>query len=380
MKTQRVRALVDRLVARDGCYRPLELLKLCFRLDVRDEQRWLRGEVSCLEDVLAGDPERSAELLRQAAEWARQLELAGERDGAIAPRASRAFRNSLADQAAKTSWRRHSVTPQQDLFFDNSQATARNRLQKALLAGDRSASEKHLAEMVRARPDSQVQADAEHLVGALAWLEQDIDHPEVLFAAIDEDLSHRARRLLGSADAERFLKPLWSRLAEAVQATDFGPKLEHLHPAALHERAGDWQAVIRAVQDCHDHESRPALLVRLARAAFRCSERETGWKALARLCWHDGDAAESFLETTDEDELVQRVEQFWDLDPALPIALFPAWLVSLSFALPELEDDGSRGATALAAVRAVRAGPDQPEVRQRLAELEPDLMQYWLRR
>lgn len=378
MKRDWVRALVDHLVARDGCYRPLELLKLSRRLDSRDEQCWLRGEVGFLEDLLYGNPARAAQMLRMAAEWARRLELADEPDTAIGDGARRLFRNSVDEHNARTAWQRRQVSEQADLFFDNSQATARNRLQRALVEGDRVRAEQHLAEMARMQPEGELLADAEHLVGALSWLEGQVTDPQPRVMTVDQELTPRARRLLGGEQADRYLSLLWRHLATCLDRTHFDPAAEPTHASALLERAGDWPGVIDSILSVSDYQDHAELLARLARAGFAADRRDRGWQAVARLCWHHRRAAESFLEKTTDKEVQRRIEQFWDLEPALPIELFPAWLASMAFALPKLAGDGSRGARALAQVLAVRMHPADPQARQELAGEEPELMAHWL--
>ncbi len=378
MKRSRVRALVDHLVARDGGYRPLELLKLVRRLDSRDEQSWLRGEIRFLEDRFYGDPLKVAGSLLQAAEWAHRLELAEEADTAISDRAGRIFRNGVDDRMARTVWQRRQVSQQADLFFDNSQATARNQLQRALLAGDRLRAEQHLAEMARNQPDSEILADAEHLVGALGWLQGTPEDLDALVRALDEDLAPRARRLLGGEETGRYLSPFWMHLAAQLDPAQFDPACSRSHPSALYERAGDWAAVMASVQAVHDHHRHADLLARLARAGLAGGRRDLGWQALSRLCWHHPEVAESFLEATRDEEIQRRIEQYWDLEPPLPVELFPAWLATLAFALPELPGDDSRGSQALSRVQSARTRPDDPDARQWLARHEPELMRRWL--
>ncbi len=378
MTKMQVRALVERLVARDGGYRPLELLKLIRRLDSRDEQCWLRGEIRVLEDRFYGDPSKVARLLRQAAQWASRLELADEMDAAISGQAGRVFRNGVDDRMARTAWQRRQVSQQADLFFDNSHATVRGQLQRALAGGDRLHSEQHLADLARNQPDSDILADAEHLVGALAWLQDTPDDVDGAVQAVEENLAPRARRLLGSEEADRYLARFWTHLAAQFDPADYDPARRRCHPSALYERAGNREAAIAAVQAVPAYERHADLLACLARSGLAGGRRDLGWEALASLCWHHPEAAESFLEVTRDEEIQRRIEQFWDLEPPLPTELFPAWLATVAYALPELPDDGSRGSLALAGVQAAKARPDDSSAREWLARQEPELMKRWL--
>ncbi|QOC21386.1 hypothetical protein IC757_09995 [Wenzhouxiangella sp. AB-CW3] len=372
MNAEIVRALVDQLVARDGVYRPLELLKLVRRLDARDEQCWRRGEIGLLENSLYGDPQCSAELLRVAAEWARRLELVGERDDSGEGEGRRIFRRGTDDELARTHWCRSRTSQQGDLFMDNARGTARNRLQRALIAGDRERAERHLAEMAREHAGDQALTDAEHLVGALLWLDQPGD-TEARTRAMEEELVPRARRLLGSADANGYLARLWRGLAGQVDAE----KLPGM-ASALYERAGDWDRVLAILDGKPEALNDADLLARTARAGLAGNRRETAWKALAALCWQAPEAAEAFFEHSRDAEVQRRIEAFWDLEPPLTIELFPAWLLTQSFALPPLHEDDSRGSQALALVRGIKSRPGAQAPRKRLAEHEPGLMRHWL--
>jgi hypothetical protein len=377
MKRDRVRALVDRLVSRDGAYRPLELLKLTGRLESRDEQRWVRGEVAFLEERFYGHPGRVAEMLRTAAEWARRLELADEVDTVIPAQAARIFRNAVDDRLARTAWQRRQVSQQADLFFDNGHANARHQLQRALLDGDRARSEQHLAELARSQPHSEILADAEHLVGALAWLEAAPQDIVTLARSVESALAPRARRLLGGEDAERYLARFWVHLAGHSDPTCYDPARHSAHPAALLERAGRLSEAIAAVLAVSDHRQHPELLACLARSGLAGGRRDLGWQAIVRMCWHHPSEAERFFEMCRDEEVQRRIERFWDLEPPLPAELFPAWLATVSFALPELHADDSRGSKALSSVMAARSRPGHRKAREWLAAHEPQLLHHW---
>lgn len=378
MNAQHIEMLVDRLVARDGCYRPVELLKRLHRLEPGDERRWLRDEIDVLEDVFYGHPECCLELLRTAEEWARKLELEC-RDEPAAGR--RVFRVAGADAIFHRSWSRRASDSQQDLFFDGGQTASRKALERALLQADAAGAERELAEMARAGADESVQADAEHLVGALARLQQPIDDVDELIDEIRGDLGQRARRFLGRDDGERYLAHFRRCLAESAAAACFDAERPDRHRSAFLEQLADWPAVIESVEAVADYRQHAPLLTRLLRSCLAAGERQHGLAALTLLCWHHPDAAEQWLETTADPDMAGRVARFWDLEPLLPIGQFPAWLASNGAPVPAPEEgDDSDHAELLRRAQKLRAFPDEPDHRQWLHQHYPELLGHWLGR
>ncbi len=380
MKADKVHDLVDQLLARDHCYRPVELLKLCHRLSSESQRQWERGDLAFLEDSLAGDPGHSVELLRVAAEWTRKLGLDAEVEERRADQHP-VFRNANADRLARTIWRR-TATPQADLFFDNSFAVARTRLSRSLLAGDVDAAEKHLAEMAQAEPGNTIQGDAEQLVGALGWLNQPSPEPDALLSVIDNDLAPRAYRFFSRRDGEQFLGQFWRYIVGSMDETRFDPGQPHLHASALYERLGDWQAAassIMATPDWHEHA---ILAGRLATAGLKHGQRSHGLSALCQLCWLHSEAANTWLDGSDDDELTRRVERFWDLDPELDIALFPAWLAAIGYLMPGDDPLGrpdKLAAEALSRMKALRQDPENLALREWFQRHQPTLFRHWLK-
>ncbi len=379
MRTERVHALVDRLLARDGCYRPLELLKLTQRLAPEDLDRWQRGELAQLDEALAGCPERVVALLNTAEAWARRIGLAADHATAAGATRRRGFANPTRERLFQTRWQRAESSAQGDLFLDNRYAVARGRLNRALVAADATEAELALAEMAAADPGSDVQADAEHLVAALAWLEQPVADPAERLHRLDQDLAPRARRLLGAGDGEGFLTRFWEQLAADLDPSQFDPSRPGLHPAALHARLGNWQAAIEAIRAVPGHLDQPALLEALATTAEAAGDRDSLLEAVCQLCWRHPAAAEQWLNASRDPELARRYERFSDQDPLLPLEWFPAWLVVVAYPLPELPGEGP-GPELVSLIRTLRRQPEQLTARGRLAQLAPALFQIWVQR
>jgi len=376
----RIQGAVDRLIARDGCYRPEALLRLTLRLVPESREAGSADGSGFLEDALYGDPDRVVDMLRLAAAWAEQLGLRAEVEepGGKDPRW---FRNPVSDRLVRTVWQRAAAQPQADLFFDNRFAVARGNLARALVEARADQAEECLAEMARAGGDPQAQADAEHLVGALAWLDEPVTDAALSRSTVERELAPRAQRFLGRREAAVFLGRLWRWLVEAQDPSDFDPARPDDHPSYLLARLDDHAGVIDAVHAVGDHLDHPTLVERLVDAGLNGERRDTGLAALCQLCWRHPERAEAWLDACRDDELVRRVERFWDLEPPLAIGLFPAWLVSASYPLPDLAaeaippgDDGE----AMLRFRALRRQPGDRDHRQWLQQHCPDLLRHWL--
>jgi len=382
MKASRIQALVDDLLARDQCYRPIELLVASKRLDPAGRQRWEAGEVAFLEDLLAGNPARSSDMLRQAAQWARKLGLDGQVEASSGSQ-GRLFRNPNDDHLARTVFHRRQVSPQADLFLDSGFAAARGRLARSLMEGDRAGAETHLAEMARAEPTNALQADAEQLTGALSWLEGSPGDAKAWYQRLSEDLQPRARRFLGPNQAGPYLDRFRSHLAAHLDGSVFDPDHPALHPASLAAESGDWGTVLEAVRAVDRAFEYAHLMELSATAGLKSDQREIGLNALCQLCWRHPRAAETWLERSDDAEIAERITRFWDLDELLAIELFPAWLISIGFPLPEVDSEtvpDMPEAQALAMARHLRRQPGDAETRRWFKENVSDLFEVWLRR
>ncbi len=382
MKASRIQALVDQLLARDQCYRPVELLVASKRLDAESRQRWESGEVAFLEDLLAGNPARSLEMLRLADEWARKLELDGQVETPSAGR-GRLFRNPNDDRLACTVWHRRQASPQTDLFLDSGFAAARGRLARSLVEGDMAGAEVHLGEMARAEPGNALQADAEQLAGALAWLDRPVEEPLAWYKRVAEDLGPRARRFLGPNQVGQYLDRFRVHLAAHLDAEAFDPQHPQLHPASLAAESGGWAEVLQALQAVERAFEHARLMELAAIAGLKTNQREAGISALCQLCWRHPRTAETWLEQTDDAEIAARITRFWDLEDPLDIELFPAWLITIGFPVPDIDPNqipDMPQAQALTHTRHLRHHPTDHAARKWLQQNTPTLFKAWLAR
>lgn len=380
MNDAQLHSLLEDLLAREQALRPLSLLKAVHRLGAEDERRFLAGEIPLLEKHLYGSAERMAELLQGAQAWARQRGLQSRADDHV--RAGRVFHRGAAEQLARRVWERPPSQPQGDLFLDNGAAQARAGLVRSLLAADRDAAERSLAELARAEPGHPDQGDAEHLVGALDWLGQP---PPGLAEQLKAELLPRAERLLGRAQADDFARAFRRALAEQPSARSFDPARPDRHRSAWLFELNDWDATVESCQqalaDAPAALDSAPLLARLATARLKAGERETAWLAVCQLCWRHPEAAERWLEGTDDVEIARRIARFWDLDPLLPTELFPAWLALEGHAPappPREQRPISAAAQALIHVRALRHDPESLAEREWLQAEQPALFRLWL--
>ncbi|MGY6631142.1 MAG: hypothetical protein ACXIUL_09070 [Wenzhouxiangella sp.] len=374
-------AMLEDLLAREQAYRPLSLLTGLHRLSMEDERRFRAGQIPLLESHLYGSPTRIAAVLGRAAAWARSRGLKAEAEPAPAGGA-RVFRNPHQEREARISWTRGPSNPQGDLFLDNGFAQARRSLVEALVRADPEAAEGALGVMARAEPGHADQVDAEHLVGALDWLN---DPRPGLAERLRSELLPRAQRLLGREQADAFAKGFRRALAAQPAAQVFDPAQADQHRSAWLFELEDWPATVEACQAAINADpaalDSPELLGRLASAALKDGQRETALLAVCQLCWRHPEAAERWLEATDDVEIARRIARFWDLDPLLPTELFPAWLALEGHApAPPSTDQqpATSAATALLHVRALRHDPESLAEREWLQAEQPALFRLWL--
>ena len=73
-----VQGLVDQQLLEQGAFSPVEFLLATGRLLYSDYERWRRGEVGNLEEVLLGNPDRIRAQVGQAVEYGRGIGLVAE--------------------------------------------------------------------------------------------------------------------------------------------------------------------------------------------------------------------------------------------------------------------------------------------------------------
>lgn len=377
---------VEALVARNGRYRPIDLLTALRRLRPEALETWRAGD-AVLEDLIAGDPERWVELLRDAAAAARKLGLEGElrvpADGR--GRALVASRSPGRQQLVCTEYRRVEQGPQMDLFFDNPGVVARNRLIEALLDGNVALAAERLAELNPSDTDHASQTAAEVLVDALGWRPEDTSTAGAI-EFIEQQLEPAARELLDRR-SDSYLRRYWRELADAARGRSFDREHPEQHSAMLYLRAGDPAGAAETVHAESGFWRHSALLKTLFDAGVALGDRTLLLEAIIELCWRDEAAALACLNRCADPDIGRALDRFSEAEPELPWSLFPAWL-ALFLPVPECifdaEDyaaDTDPGAfSALMAAAALRNHPDDVDKRRELRAVAPELFGFWLKR
>ncbi len=380
---------VEQLIARHGCYRPVDLLVALRQLSADALAAWRAGrggEHGVLEDAIAGDPERWMACLRAAADWAERRGLEPALVVPVNPdrRALSAARGPARQQLLCTEYRRVEQGPQLDLFFDNPGLIARNRLVEALLSGDDAQAAERLAEIDTAAIDQALQTAAELLVDALAWSPgRDLD---AAMAFVEQQLVPAAQQFL-ERRAGQFLRPYWRALARMAEGLQFDPTRPERHASALHLRAGNPAGTVETIRAEPEYWGEPGLLVRIFDAGTMLGDRNAMLEAIIELCWtHERQALEC-LNRCPDPAVGLALEQFGEAPGELPWALFPAWLALLmplpepaSLRHPGPRDDDATPRRAFTAAIALRRQPADIDARRALYMLAPELFRHWLTR
>ena len=372
-------AEVDRLLARDGCYRPLELLVRVHRLPASDRRAWQRGEIGYLEDALIGNPRRVLALLEAAADRARGLGLRCEPE----PAGQGRYRHDATERLVGVAWQRAGGQPQGDLFMDSGAGSARRALEQALINGEAGNAEAALGELAGIEPGSDMQVDAEHLVDALAWLTAAPEDAATMLETLDRDIAPRAHRVLGARRAGEFMARFWQHLADHQDPAVFDPERAECHPAALAARRGEHETVIAAVEAVPDHWRHAALNQHHASAALALGRRQEGLQSVCQLCWRHPGQAVQWLERHCTDPVLEgHIERFWDLDEAFEIELFPAWLAAQGHPVAPAEParhPETVPAKAFTHLQSLRQDPNDVAAREWLKEEVAGFFEYWMK-
>jgi hypothetical protein len=285
-----LQAQVDAQLLEQGAFAPLEMLIESGRLGGDDYERWRRGEIDFLDDVLMGDKNRIKEQIDAASGYARRIGLIEQPQefhawGATAREGHAALRIS-----ADPNWHRLMASryvrltdaPQMDLFFDNPVVALTNGLVAALCA--RSADAARLLDRLYAQaPNHPDLADFDKLLSTLTHFTRPIDDPRRELEFLRE-VTPVAKRLLGF-QARDILNPLWRRLADALVDLPFAPQEPELHRSFALTQAQDWTNAGASIAAEPGWWLHTALCLRLATSAFHSHDRTLALTAWFHLCW-----------------------------------------------------------------------------------------------
>lgn len=397
-----LQAQVNAQLLEQGAFAPIELLFSSGRLAYGDYERWLRGEIDSLDDVLMGNPEKIRAELEDAAAFASSVGLAAEtREFHLSPSSSsphpdgRRLRISADKRLAEliaSSYRPVQKVPQMDLFVHNPVVVLTNDLVSALCARNAREAQRQLDRLYAEEPNHADLASYDRLVDASRHLNRAIEDPrgELEFLVQTAPL---AERLLGNR-ARDLLTPLWQQLADALAGQRFDPAVPALHRSFALSQARNWLALAECVLGEPGWWKHAPMCLHLAHSGFSRQHRVhnlTGW---FQLCWHSPDRASEALDRPDQQDLAMlaRWERFTDSDShgALTPQDFPAWVLltepDLAQVLPvDLPAAGTAGEghyrCAHRWIHARRLGRHEEEMAQRKALMvsHPALFQ-WLKR
>lgn len=354
-----VEAHIDRLLAAQGGYAPVELLLALGWLSQADYAAWLNGQAAYLEDRLTGNSARIREAMTWAARYARQLRLEPQ---PCRPKARRFSRHRDTDALFATGYRRTARQPQLDLFRDSPATGLEHDLIQALAGGRRADAEDLLHRLEVMAPDRRLTKDLARLVQAQKQIMSSAADVEQECRRLQQEIGPLARKTLGSS-AEGYLRVLRQGVRAAV------------------ERAPGWQ-------------SHGALLWSMAVACGWLGDRRAALECWCRLCWRFPETAAAALDDPGlpDPGLKRAWQAFGELEPELETAAFPAWLLLARRVaaddLPDTVPDNVAAARAFTVIRRLPdpylpsgSGPDSDTLalRRTLQALHPGLFRHYLR-
>ncbi|MBK1617936.1 hypothetical protein CKO42_05600 [Lamprobacter modestohalophilus] len=399
-------AQVDRLLLEQGRLEPLELLLTLDLLAYEDYEAWRSGGRADLQGALLADPDEVAAVLQLAASHASgqglqpsQMEYRGW-GGHNSPLNLGA--NQRLIQACAEAFAPAEDRLQLDLFHDSTGLLIENGLRDALAArriddardrvgelmrhDPRHASLQGYLRLIQAVDDGSDDDDNDAVEANLANPEK--PQPSGTFDAADrlaqlDALESTARDLLGHR-ARDFLTGLWAGLAEKLAGIDYNPASPRLHASHAWLRAERWDAVRSAIEQEPNWRWHPDLVVLHAEAAWRRRDPISARQDWAWLCWEHPHHAEPLLvaATLPDSRLCELWSTFEDMDTALEVEEFPAWLLlhdrSAAAAVPpDRAPDDERGALYSVLHRLV-SGEGNIELRRQLDDMHPAMLRLFL--
>jgi hypothetical protein len=283
-----LQAQVDAQLIEQGAYATLELLINTGRLLYADYERWRRGEVELLDEVLMGSPKKIRAQAEDAAAYARSIGLVEQaqefhRWGA---QDSKPLRTSADQHLARLIAARFApaqATPQMDLFFDNPVVALTNGIAQALATHNLGEAQRQLDRLYAQAPNHADLAAFDRLTSALESLDRPIVSPEESLAFL-LDITPTAKRLLGGRFRD-LLTPMWRRLAEALNDQPYSSATPNLHRSFALAQAQDWSGAIDCIRAEPGWYSHASLCLRLAQAGFYRQQRVDALTAWFHLCW-----------------------------------------------------------------------------------------------
>ena len=162
---------------------------------------------------------------------------------------------------------------------------------------------------------------------------------------LTEDVAAAARRALGTAAGEAWLRPMWQALAARCAGLPFQASRADDHAAALWLRGEHWAQAALAVQGIESWRRIPAPLAWMVEARCRLGQLDESWALLAELAWLAPSRLDALLRRPIDPLLARMHKKFVSAfdnasDGALDssgesvdLAWFPAWVLTQTPAL-----------------------------------------------
>lgn len=343
-----IQAQVDAQLMEQGAYAALELLINTGRLVYGDYERWRRGEIELLDEVLMGAKPKIQAQVEQAAEYASSIGLveqpqefhpwtgSGARDHAKALRVSSDphFHQLIAARFAPAQ-----TVPQMDLFLDNPVVALTNGIVRALAGRHLGDAQRQLDRLYTQAPNHADLAAFDRLTATLERLNQPVADPREELRAL-LDITPTARRLLGR-EARDLLAPLWRQLADALARHAHSDDEPDLHRSFALSQAQDWAGVAECIRAEPGWQRHAPLCLRLARSGFYRQHRTEALAAWYHLCWRHPERARRELDGREQPDssIAAAWARFQDSeddgplfeagsdDRAPDVSDFPAWML-----------------------------------------------------
>jgi len=293
-------ALVEQTLANYGWWDAVSFLLISHRLRQVSYEAWRTGEVACLEDVVAGNPQRMVEMLEAALLHAQSMGLItasttwggwGKQSG----QTLHLFHDDAINARFQVRLSPKVGRPQLDLFMDAPHIILLNRLRQALLnrspecsslfdrALDEIANEPALVQLDAIR----AAMDTAHIENPSAWLTR---LNEVIAPAARDEFAHRSIDIMA---------PLWRAAAAAMAAIPFSPEQPENHASQAFLLAHAWEQCLASVQQVPDWFEQASLHKRRITALSAMRDQEAERIAWMMYCWFCPNAAATALAEAD---------------------------------------------------------------------------------
>ena len=144
-----------------------------------------------------------------------------------------------------------------------------------------------------------------------------------------QEIAPAAQRVMGTADADRWLRTRWQALAARAAGLPYQPLQADDHAAPLWLRAANWQAAADAVAGIASWRRIPAPLAWMLEARLHLLGLQASWPLLAELAWLAPDrldgVARAVAEPLLQALLLKFAEDFDGAGESGELAWFPAW-------------------------------------------------------